>query len=56
MVIKLSLEKQNQQLQSDLTKAVVDNTDLKAQLNKAQLDLIAIQGKAIIDSSGTGAE
>lgn len=51
VMAKLTLENQNKQLQEDISKATVESTDLKIQLHKAQLDLIAAQAKQIIDSS-----
>lgn len=44
------LEKQNKQLQDDLNKIMAHNDDLAEKLYQAQLDLIAAQGKAIIDN------
>lgn len=42
VIAKLTLEKQNKQLEEQ-------NKSLKAQLHQAQIDLLAAQGKAIIN-------
>ncbi len=47
----ITLEKQNEQLQTDLNQMQMKNDDLAARLHQAQLDLIAVQGKAIIDET-----
>ena len=44
LAIKLVLEKELNQLR-------IENEDLKAKLHQAQLDLLAAQGKSIIDAT-----
>ena len=51
VVKKLVLKKQNTQLQTDYNQIEIAYNNLKAQLHQAQVDLLAAQGKAIIDKS-----
>lgn len=51
LIAKITLQKQNQQLETDYKQLKIANDNLKAQLHQAQLDLVRAQGKAIIDDA-----
>lgn len=50
VMIKVALEKELAAMRADNERLQISNEDLQARLHQAELDLIAVRGKQVIDN------